>query len=155
MYDTIFILKSGLQDRTCGCRCKTIQIVSETISNNNILEYEDRPDIDFESRNSISPEQWEKEWLEIINKNRTTFNGEKFESNLVDMNFTNLWKPYKNLSRNTNLNFKDLLGSYEILDCPSVTTFGKITRFPIYYKILPDGKKAYLHKNRFGNVWQV
>ena len=119
------------------------------------MEYEDRPDIDFESRNSISPEQWEKEWLEIINKNRTTFNGEKYESNVVDMNFTNLWKPYKNLSRNTNLNFKDLLGSYELLDCPSVTTFGKTTRYPIYYKILPHGKKAYLYKNRFGNVWQV
>ena len=99
---------------------------------------------------------WTDEHCDEGEKCRPFWHGcEKFESNLVDMNFTNLWKPYRNLSRNTNLNFKDLLGSYEILDCPSVTTLGKITRFPIYYKILPDGKKAYLHKNRFGNVWQV
>ena len=71
------------------------------------------------------------------------------------MDFTRLWDPYKKLIRTTNLNFKDLLGSYDLLDCPAVKTFGKITRYPIYQKILQDGKKAYLYKNKFGSVWQV
>ena len=153
----IFLLISYLvpQDKTCGCRCKTIQIVSEKLSANEVYEYEGGSDLDIESKNSISPEQWKQEWIEIIDKNRTKFKGEKFNSQVVDMDFTRLWEPYKKLIRTTNLNFKDLLGSYDLLDCPPVKTFGKTTRYPIYQKILQDGKKAYLYKNKFGSVWQV
>ena len=59
------------------------------------------------------------------------------------------------MSRTTNLIYKDLLGTYDLIECPETTFLGTVTRYPVYQKVLSDGTKAFLHKNRYGNKWQV
>ena len=144
-----------MSNPNCGCSCQTIQIVSEKIPSEDVYEYKEGSKVDVEATKSIGPEQWQKEWIAVLDKNRTEFKGERFQSRVVDMDFTKLWEPYKKLIRTTNLNYKDLLGSYELLSCPEVEAFGRKTKFPIYQKILKDGQKAYLYKNQYGSVWQV
>ena len=95
---------------------------------------------------------------EKYNKSRsgTELSGVEGHYKVLDVNFPPLsWKAYKNMSRSTNLNLKDLLGTYNLFSCPEVNVFGITTRYPVYQKILSDGTEAYLSRNKYGNKWQV
>ena len=113
---------------------------------------------DIINHSSFSREYWEKNWIPVLQEKRS---GGKYSNltggvTVLDVNLTSLfWKTYKKMSRSTNLNYAELLGTYEMLKCPEINVFGIKTRYPVYRKILSDGTEAFLSKNKYGNKWQV
>ena len=64
----------------------------------------------------------------------------------------NFWDRYSKFKKSTNLNYKDLLGTYELDSC-SKDWRGNSS--PVYKKVLNDGTEAYLYKAKIGPHWQV
>ena len=166
-----------VSDKTCGCSCHTIEIVSEGATSK-ATEYEDGALVDIDQANSLDPEHWEELLLDSLNSTFSTFSKLKFKVNKaekssdntigrvldVDLQYQNytfnrhnltFWESYKKLMRSTNLRYKDLLGSYEFYECKEYDIFGRISRFPVYRKTVDNGTEAFLYKNKFGTEWQV
>ena len=108
--------------------------------------------------NSLDYEYWEN-YNFNLRKNRVIENINDPEYNIrlvgVDLHSSKtskFWDKYSKLKRNTNLNYIDLLGSYELDSCTE--DFSK-NKFPVYKKVLDDGTEAYLYKKKFGIDWMV
>ena len=68
---------------------------------------------------------------------------------------SNFWKKYKKMDRNTNLQKKELFGTYNFHSCKeSSSSIGKVSH-PVYHKILRNGVEAYLYRGKYGAGWQV
>ena len=165
-----------VSDKTCGCSCHTIEIVSEGATSK-ATEYEDGALVNIDQTNSLDPEHWEKMLLDSLNSTYSTKviydrrNISEHNSALIigrllgvdlqyqnyDLNRHNLtfWESYKKLMRSTNLRYKDLLGSYEFYECKEYEIFGRVSRFPVYRKTVDNGTEAFLYKNKFLKEWQV
>ena len=160
-----------VSDKSCGCTCPVIEIISEG-KTSKATEYKDGELIDIDHSNSLDPKHWEEMLLDSLNstylRNNLASNkpsdrilGRVVDVDLQYQNYTvarhnlTFWESYKKLLRSTNLRYKDLLGSYELYECKEYNIFGRISRYPVYRKILSDGTEAFLFKNKFGTEWQV
>ena len=160
-----------VSDKDCGCTCPVIEIISEG-KTSKATEYKDGESIDIDHSNSLDPKHWEEILLDSLNSTylrnnlASTKPSDRILGRVVDVdlqyqNYTvarhnlTFWESYKKLLRSTNLRYKDLLGSYELYECKEYNIFGRISRFPVYRKILSDGTEAFLFKNKFGTEWQV
>ena len=119
-------------------------------------------DVDIVNQNSLGYAYWEKKWLPIFQNSVLRKPGElPTKVHKINLNYQHstskltFWETYKNLSRNTNLKYNDLLGSYHLFSCPETSFLGKTTHYPIYRKVLSDGTEAFLYKNKYGTEWQV
>ena len=152
---------------SCGGCDESIYFVSADISSSGIEEYRNTKGADVQYLSTLSYEYWENNLISGL-KNKLTSNEFKKEfgeskiwnsknnARITSVDFsTNLWKPYKKLSRNTTLNYKDLLGRYILISCNETEIFGQKTRLPVYRKILNDGTEAFLSKDKNGIRWQV
>ena len=70
----------------------------------------------------------------------------------VDIHSSKLWERYEKFRRNTNLKYKDLLGTYNLFSCSE--DYNKNIS-PVYKKVLSDGTEAYLFRNKLGSSWEV
>ena len=150
---------------SCGGCDEAIHFVSVDISSTGIEEYRNAKDVDVQYLSTLGSEYWEKDMTSgLENKVNSNEFKEEFEDSKIwnsnvrvaSVDFsTNLWKPYKKFSRNTTLNYKDLLGRYDLLSCHETEVFGQKTKLPVYRKVLNDGTKAFLSKDKNSIRWQV
>ena len=153
----LFLIASNCS--TCGC--PEIVISSDGIINE-AIEYHDTNAYDLSSPNSASYQFWENvtyhEEIEKNNKLKLENPGGKLREKLLSIDihsdkFSSLWKKYNGtLNQATNLNYKDLLGSYHLDSCYE-DYLKKLS--PVYKKVLPDGREAFLYKKKLGATWHV
>ena len=98
----------------------------------------------------------EKDEIELKEKHGKGW--QEYDRKLISVDIPH-WDSYEKLKRDTNINYKDLLGTYALFSCPLATEFftTKKTFTPIYKKMekLHDGKEAFLYKHKFIGSWQV
>ena len=135
------------------CNCDAIELFADGIINQ-AREYNDTEEYNISVPNDKGHEYWENI---IFDQEKGQYKFETFRERLlaVDLHspeFGSFWPSFSKLKRNTNIYFKELLGTYQFHNC-SKSLFGEVT--PVYKKVLQDGTEAYMYKARIGGNWQV
>ena len=138
------------------CECKAIEISSDGILNK-AKEYNDTDIYGVTIENSKSYQFWEnityiKEKHRLDKQEATSNVLNSFKLVSVDIHSSKMWEKYEKFRRNTNLKYKDLLGTYNLFSCSQDYT-KNIS--PVYKRVLSDGTEAYLFHSKLGNSWEV
>ena len=142
-----------------SCGCQEIVISSDGIVNE-AIEYGDADHYGIDFPDSHGYEFWEEtmkneeiEKNKIWNKLNPNVEPEKILSvDLHSPKYVKLWETFNPSKKTSNLNYKDLLGTYKLDSCFKDY---RNNVSPIYKKILPDGTEAVLYKKKIGTSWQV
>ena len=136
------------------CNCQAVEILADGPINK-AIEYNDTAKYGVTIPNTKGYEFWENILFEA-QKGDFNFDLYKEQLKAVDLHssFTkNFWERYSKFKKSTNLNYKDLLGTYTLVDSCSKDWRGNAS--PVYKKVLSDGTEAYLYKAKIGPHWQV
>ena len=130
-----------------------MEILAEGIFNS-AIEYNDTANYGITIPNNKGYVFWEKTLLEA---QKEDFNFDIYREKLIAVDLhssatKNFWDRYSKFKKSTNLNYKDLLGTYQLDSC-SKDWSGNSS--PVYKKVLNDGTAAYLYKAKLGPHWQV
>ena len=128
-------------------------IFSEGITNE-AKEYNDTDVYGVDVPNTKNYQFWEnKAYHEEKGKYKFRRYGERLTSiDIHSSKTSNFWEKFQKLKKDTNLNYKDLMGTYQFDSCSKDFT-GVATA--VYKKVLNDGTESYFYKSRLGQGWQV
>ena len=136
------------------CKCDAVVLFSDGAIYD-VREYyntEEFPDISIPDNKGH--EYWENFIFERVKGNHEyeTYRERLVSIDLHSPEFGSYWSKLSKTKRNTNLNLKDLFGTYQLHNC-SKNFLGETT--PVYKHVLDDGTESYLYKSRNGFYWQV